>query len=143
MKKLISSITSPGAIGYNGILLFLRVFFGVLMMTHGLAKLNHFDQMAGSFLDPIGWGSEMSLAMVIFAELGCSILLIFGFFTRLAAIPPLFSMCIAIFVAHAADPLSAKEMAVMYAGIYVVLLFLGGGAWSVDALIYRKCSKAI
>ncbi len=137
MYKILSFITSPKAFGYNGIILFLRVFIGVLMMTHGLAKLNNFDQMANSFLDPIGWGSKMSLIMVIFAELGCSILLVLGLFTRLAIIPLLFSMSIAIFIAHAADPFSVKEMAVLYAGVYLVLLFTGGGTFAVDNLIYK------
>lgn len=140
MNKLLSLITSPKAIGYNGIILFLRVFIGILMMTHGLAKLNHFDQMANSFLDPIGWGSKISLIMIIFAELGCSILLILGLFTRLAIIPLLFSMSIAILVAHGADPFSAKEMAVLYAGVYFVLFFTGGGTLSIDNFIYKKLS---
>lgn len=141
MNKLISFITSPKAIGNNGIILFLRVFIGIMMMTHGLAKLNNFDQMAGSFPDPIGWGSKMSLIMIIFAEFGCSILLILGLFTRLAAIPLLFSMAIATFVIHGADPFSAKELAILYAGVYVVLLFTGGGRWSVDHFIYKKISR--
>ncbi len=140
MNKLLSIITSPKTFGYNGIVLFLRVFIGVLMMTHGLAKLNNFGQMANSFLDPIGWGSKMSLIMIIFAELGCSILLILGLFTRLATIPLLFSMSIAILVAHGADPFSAKEMAVLYAGVYFVLFFTGGGTLSMDNFIYKKLS---
>lgn len=127
--------------GTSGIILFLRVFVGILMMTHGLAKLNNFDQLADSFLDPIGWGNKMSLIMIIFAELGCSVLLILGLFTRLAAIPLLFSMCIAIFVAHGADPFSVKEMAVLYAGVYLVLIFTGGGKWSVDYFIHKKTMR--
>lgn len=141
MNKLISFITSPKAIGYNGIVLFLRIFIGVMMMTHGLAKLNNFDQMAGSFPDPIGWGSKMSLIMIIFAEFGCSILLILGLFTRLAAIPLLFSMAVATFVIHGADPFSAKEMAVLYAGIYIALIFTGGGVFSADHLIYKGFAR--
>jgi putative oxidoreductase len=138
MYKLISFIISPKATGYNGIILFLRIFFGLLMITHGLTKLSHFDQLADSFPDPIGWSSRLSLMMIISAEIGCSVFLIFGLFTRIAAIPLLFSMTIAIFVAHATDPFAKKELAIIYAGMYVLFLFTGGGKFSLDYILHKK-----
>ena len=141
MNKLLFVIISSKSIGSNGSILFLRVFIGVLMMTHGLAKLNNFGQLADSFLDPFGWGSKMSLILIILAELGCSALLILGLFTRLAAFSLLFSMAIAIFVAHGSDPFSVKEMAILYAGVYFILLFTGGGTLSADHFCLDKGFK--
>ncbi|MDR2065651.1 MAG: DoxX family protein [Prevotellaceae bacterium] len=138
MYKMISFIVSPKATGYNRVILFIRIFWGLLMITHGLTKLNHFDELATNFLDPVGLGSRLSLIMIISAEIVCSIFLIFGLFTRIAVIPLLFSMMIAIFIAHAADPFAKKELAVIYAVIYALLLFTGGGKFSLDNMLYKK-----
>jgi putative oxidoreductase len=76
--------------------------------------------------------------MIISAEIGCSILLIFGLFTRIAAIPLLFSMMIAVFIAHAADPFAKKELATIYAAMYSLFLFTGGGKLSSDYVLYKR-----
>ena len=36
--------------------LFLRVFIGVLMLSHGIAKIENFDLMVDTFPDPLGMG---------------------------------------------------------------------------------------
>ena len=138
MYKLISFILSPKATGYSWVILFLRLFFGLLMITHGLTKLSYFDQLAANFPDPIGWGSRISLIMIILTEIGCSIFLIFGLFTRIAAIPLLFSMMIAVFVAHAADPFAKKELAIIYAAMYALFIFTGGGKFSLDYILHKR-----
>ncbi len=52
------------------------LFFGVLLMSHGLQKWAGFAQMADVFPDPLGVGSRFSLMLAIFGgELVCS----FGF----------------------------------------------------------------
>jgi putative oxidoreductase len=135
---MISFIISPKATGYSWVILFLRIFWGLLMITHGLAKLSNFDRLATEFLDPVGLGSRLSLIMIISTEIGCSVVLICGLFTRITVIPLLFSMMIAIFVAHAADPFAKKELAVIYAAMYVLFLFTGGGKYSLDSILHRK-----
>ena len=75
-------------------LLILRVGIGAMMLVHGLAKLNGFNEMSDSFPDPLGIGSQLSLILAIGAEVGCSILLIVGFASRLAAIPLAFTMIV-------------------------------------------------
>lgn len=123
----------------NLALLILRIGVGLLMLTHGLDK---FDTLMGGepikFPDPIGVGTTASLALAIFAELLCSVFLIVGFATRLAAIPLLITMMVAALVIHAEDPFGKIELALLYATIYVVLLFTGAGAVSIDRIIYKK-----
>lgn len=123
----------------NLALLILRIGVGLLMLTHGLDK---FDTLVGGesikFPDPIGVGATASLALAVFAELLCSIFLMVGFATRLAAIPLLITMMVAALVIHAEDPFGKIELALLYAIIYVVLLFTGSGAISIDRLIYKK-----
>ena len=119
-------------------LLFLRFFIGCLMLTHGWPKLVNYSEISasGNFPDPIGLGSTLSLTLVVLAEVGASLMIMLGVFTRLAAVPLVINMLVAVFVAHGADPFSAKELAVMYLGIYVVLFFLGSGRYSVDYLLF-------
>ena len=119
-------------------LLFLRLFVGLMMLTHGWAKLESFSEtsVAGSFPDPIGLGSSLSLTLVVLAEFGASLLIILGVFTRLAVIPLIINMSVAVFVIHAPDTFAVKELAVMYLGVYIALFFLGSGRFSVDYILF-------
>ncbi|MBK7425875.1 MAG: DoxX family protein [Saprospiraceae bacterium] len=111
---------------------------GLMMMQHGYPKLM---KLSGNgpikFGDPLGIGEFNSLLLAIFSEFLCSALLILGLFTRLALIPLIITMLVILFVVHAGDPIGDIELAVMYAVIFVALLFSGPGKWSVDALIKK------
>lgn len=120
-------------------LLVLRVSVAAMMMTHGVNKLQNFSAMSGEFPDPIGLGSTVALGLVVFAEFFCSILLALGLATRLATIPLIVTMLVAILVAHKADPFSGKEMACLYLAIYVTLLATGPGQFALDRFFrFRK-----
>ncbi len=120
-----------------GVLL-LRICFGLLMLVHGWQKLMGFAEMADTFPDPLGMGNRLSLIAAIGAELGCSILLILGLLTRFAAVPLAFTMVIALFVIHGADPWQKKELAAAYLAVYVALMCTGGGRFSLDNLIWGQ-----
>ena len=119
-------------------LLVLRVGIGLLMLVHGLAKLNGFSEMSGKFPDPLGMGSQLSLILAIGAEVGCSILLIIGLASRFAAIPLAFTMIVALFVVHGADPWKMKELAAVYLLVYLSLMLTGPGQFSVDHLLTSR-----
>ncbi len=124
---------------YNSIgLLILRLGFGAYMLSHGIPKLMGFAQMADKFPDPIGLGSQLSLILAISSEVGCSLLLILGLFTRFACVPLAFTMFVACFVVHASDPWKAKELAVAYLTVYLALGFLGAGKYSLDYKFWGK-----
>ncbi|MCA9160817.1 MAG: DoxX family protein [Planctomycetales bacterium] len=116
----------------------LRVAFGVFMLVHGMQKLMGFSEMADKFPDPIGIGSQLSLIMAIGAEVGCSILLILGLGTRLAVIPLAFTMIVALFIVHAADPWKVKELAALYLAVYAVIFITGPGRCSLDEKLFSK-----
>lgn len=122
-------------------LLILRIVVGAFMMTHGWAKLMNFDMMAEQFPPMFGMSSKVAVSMLIFAEFFASIAIIFGFLTRLAAVPILFAMGVAGFLAHAADPFSVKELALLYFALYVVLIVAGAGRFSIDGLIRNYVRK--
>jgi putative oxidoreductase len=122
-------------------LLAIRLLSGGMMLTHGIPK---FDRLFGEgpvkFADPFGLGPEISLGMVLFAEVGCSLLVMLGFKTRWATLPLLFTMLMASFYAHAADPFSDKELSLLFFTLFLSILISGGGRFSLDHIRYFKAS---
>ena len=133
MKKLLSTKYSAGAC--NTAILLLRLSLGILMMHHGYDKLVHFSEYQAKFMNFLGMGTSMSLALVVFAEFFCSLFLILGLFTRLSAIPLIIATCVMVFKAHNADVFGDGETAALYLTAYLVLFFVGPGRVSVDSLI--------
>lgn len=133
MRKLFSTSYSAGA--FNTAMLVLRLGLGILMIHHGYDKLVHFSKYQGQFMNFMGMGQTMSLALVVFAEFFCSLFLILGLFTRMATIPLIITMCVALFKAHNADVFGEGQMAALYLTGYVTLLLTGPGKVSVDGMI--------
>lgn len=120
-------------------ILVLRLTVGTFMFTHGLGKFwMFFSNEPIMFADPIGLGFTATLVLAVFAEMICSVLLILGVATRWSAVPLLVTMLIAGLVVHAADPFMVKELAFLYSSLYVVLILLGSGKYSLDYLFFRK-----
>ena len=114
-------------------LLILRIGAGGLMLTHGTPKLlKLFGNEEIAFADPFGVGMGITLALAVFAEFICSILVILGLGTRLAVIPLIITMGTAAFLIHASDPFQRKEMALIYLLIFGVILITGAGKHSLD-----------
>lgn len=136
-------------------LLVLRLGLGGYMMTHGWGKLQMvLNDQAAQFGDPIGLGPALSLYLVTFAEFFCALAIVLGLATRLAAVPLVFAMGVAAFVAHGADPWTmseaaqaffageseswaSKEPALMFLAGFLALALTGPGLLSIDALIAR------
>ncbi|TXJ00059.1 MAG: DoxX family protein [Chryseobacterium cucumeris] len=121
------------------ILLAVRVFVGFAMLSHGFPKLQML--LAGGkieFFDFMGLGPQVSLILTVFAEFVCSILLILGLFTRVALGFLIFTMIIAGFVVHGADPFEKREMSLIYLSVYLLLIVIGAGKVSVDHMIERR-----
>ena len=120
-------------------LVIVRIGVAALMLTHGIPKLVMlFSGAPVQFPEVLGMGAEFSLALAVFAEVFCSILLLVGFATRLAVIPLAITMLVAVFLIHAADTLSVKEPALHYLLVYIVLLLAGGGKYSMDYVLQLK-----
>lgn len=136
MKKFFSiSISDRNA---HLCLLLVRIAVGAFMLTHGLPKLSKL--LAGGeikFADPFGLGPGISLALTVFAEVVCSILVIIGLGTRLAVIPLIVTMLVAAFHAHASDPFSSKEKPLLFVIVFAVLFVFGSGKHSIDRLLSR------
>src|SRR5690554_1070570 len=87
----------------------LRIFFGLSLLNHGQDKLFNYSTYINDFADPLGVGSTVSLILVIFSEFFCGLLILFGLFTRVAAVFVIITFIVGVFIYHAADPYQIKE----------------------------------
>lgn len=110
----------------------LRIAPSVMMLTHGIPKLQNLINGNFEFGDPIGIGATPSLFLTVIAEVVCPILLIIGYKTRWVAIPAAFTMIVAGFIVHGADPFGVKEKAFLYLAFFIAIFLLGPGRYSVD-----------
>jgi putative oxidoreductase len=120
-------------------LLITRIGVGVLMLAHGIPKLQKFfNDEPIKFKSVLGMSSELSLSLAVFAELLCSVLIIIGLKTRLATIPLIITMLIAVFIVHINDPFAKMEKALLFLLLYIVLLFGGSGKYSFDRWVINR-----
>ncbi len=121
------------------VLLIARIGIAALMLTHGIPKLMMlFSGQPINFPPVMGMSAALSLSLTVFAEVFCSLLLLFGFATRIAVIPLIITMLVAVLIIHGADPFAVKEPGLQYLLVYTVLLFAGSGKYSLDGLLQSK-----
>lgn len=120
-----------------GLLLF-RCGVGALMLTHGIPKLLNFSERMHTFRDPLRVGSTLSLGLATFAEVGCSLLLILGLFTRPALVTLIVTMGVVVFLVQMGQPFSKMELPLYFLIAFVVLFFTGLGRYSVDGVLWKK-----
>ena len=119
----------------SAFLLVLRLFFGGMLMWHGIVKIADFSSLTASFPDPLGFGSRVSLVLAIFAEVICAAGVMAGAFYRLALIPIVFSLCVILFAVHAGAGFPAVELPVIYLVMFVLLFISGPGRYSLDSIV--------
>ncbi len=119
------------------ILLVLRLLFGVLLLRHGIDKLENFRSLVHTFPNPLGLGHALSLSLAIFAEVFCAVAVIAGYLFRLSIIPVIFSMCVAFVAIHHASIVQG-ELALLYLVVFCLLFITGPGKFSVDYLIWHQ-----
>ena len=117
------------------LILFARIILGFLFLSHGIAKIHFYSEAPYTFPNPIGIGSTLSLWLVLFAEILCSLGFIIGALFRLCLIPMIFTMLVAVLVVHSGDPFATKDLALMYLAIFVLMFISGPGIFSVDAVL--------
>jgi len=118
------------------LLAILRIVAALLLLEHGLMKLFHFPapQVPGP-LPP------MLLAAAII-ELVTGVLMTIGLFTRLAAFIASGEMAVTYFIGHFPKSfwpgINMGDAAILFCFIFLYMVFAGGGAWSLDRLIWKK-----
>ncbi len=122
------------------LLLASRLVFGLTFASHGLDKLQHFTETAAHFPAPFGMSGEVAVSLSIFGELICGLAFTFGFLTRLALLPMIFTMIVAFTTVHGGS-VSGGELAFLYLVIFVLSWFAGAGKFSVDGFISSKLNR--
>lgn len=147
MKKSLFFSTRPYNISF-GILL-VRIIIGVVMAFYGYQKLINFEAMAASDfwakeVSFLGMSGKIPLALTIFAEFFCSLLVIVGLFTRLALVPLLICMgyiiaCVAKFsIITSGNNGTEVNTAFVYFVIYFAIYLTGPGNYSLDYKIANR-----
>jgi putative oxidoreductase len=137
MKKIFNVSTHNTAT--DTALLVARIGIAVLMLTHGLPKLMMLLSGAPVQFPPLfGLSAQVSLSLAVFAEVFCSILILFGLGTRLALIPLMVTMLVAALMIHGTDPFAKQEPSLQYLLVYTVLLLTGAGRFSMDYVLQRR-----
>ena len=132
-----NSKTTP--VIFDIVIFIVRLLVGFAMISHGFPKLQMLIEGGDiQFFDFIGLGPKITLGLTVFAEFVCSIFIILGLFTRVAAGFLVFTMMIAAFVVHSSDSFDKREMSLLYLSIYLIIISLGAGKISVDHMIEKR-----
>ncbi len=139
-RRIISTTAPPSVI-------LVRLLVGVVFLSEGIQKFLFPDALGIGRFTKIGIPApEIMAPFVGVFEIGCGALLVVGWLTRLAAIPLMIDMFVAI--ATTKIPLLIKggfwamaheartDVCMLLGSLF--LLIVGAGLWSVDACLARK-----
>ncbi|ORC59979.1 LysR family transcriptional regulator [Pseudomonas floridensis] len=99
----------------------MRVSVSLLLLhVHGLPKLMHWSEEVQRIEDPFGLGGTLTLALAVFAEVICPVLLILGIWSRLACLPVLAVLAVAVLFIHPEWSVEQGQFAWL-----LIILFLG------------------
>ncbi len=141
-------------------LIVLRGAVGGVFLVSGATKFLFDDQGPGRFAK-IGFPAASELASLVGGiEIVCGALLVFGLFTRLAAVPLVVDMVVALATTKVPllfgagpEPVAAPPRTGFWAFAYqarldatmllacVYIIAVGAGLWSIDAILARRRSE--
>jgi putative oxidoreductase len=141
LKRILSLSFVPSSTDAG--LLALRVCaFISLFLKHGYEKVFTFSQMASHFRDVLHFGATGSLIMAMFSDSICSLLIVVGLATRLAAFYSFLLIFIAwsvvhrfMFFGHGADH---GEVMWLYLSALITIFIAGPGRYSLDYLLNKE-----
>jgi putative oxidoreductase len=123
-------------------LLLVRLSLAAVFVPSGWGKIHDLEKVTGFFTELGIPAPHFNAVLVALSELGCGVLLLVGAATRLAAVPIVISMTIAIITAKRADISGVTDLLAVDEFIYIVMavvvVVLGAGLVSVDGLVARK-----
>ena len=122
--------------------LFLRLFVGVMFLHVCVRQFMDLGHLPEGFDGFWSMAPDTSMMMLIIIESVCATLIILGFLTRIAVIPPLVVLCVAEVFAYSSYETVTPTLftfqpgyPVMFIGIFLFLLLSGPGKISLDYII--------
>ena len=117
--------------------LFMRIFFGIMMLIHGINNIVNYSMISDSFPDPLGFGHEASLRWAIGIETICAGLLIVGLLVRPAAIVLGIFMILILGFEIYGTSIQFGELPLVYLAVCIMLTISGGMAYSLDRWFFK------
>jgi putative oxidoreductase len=119
-----------------------RLAVGLVFMSTGWGKVHSLSKVT-SFFQELGIPAPgFNAVLVGYSELICGTLLVLGVLTRLATVPLIVSMVVAILTAKRADIHNLFDLVgfdeFTYLAVLVIIAIIGPGAISLDAGLTRK-----
>lgn len=142
ISTLLQSDLSPNPT-FQAAWLTVRVVVGALMIHNGFSKLADVQGFVDHVMTVIGFPFPVFFTYcAAFAEIGSSVLLIFGFLTRISALSLAFTMLIAVYfhLKKTGLDIGPLETASLYLLIYLLFTVGGGGSYSIDYLLSKNRS---
>ncbi|MES1174141.1 MAG: DoxX family protein [Myxococcales bacterium] len=119
-----------------------RLSVGLLFLSTGWGKAHSLDKVTKFFIELKIPMPALNAVVVAYSELVCGALLVVGLFTRLATIPLIVSMVVAIMTAKLADIHGVFDLVgadeFTYLCVLVMLAVIGPGKVSLDELLTRS-----
>ncbi|MGH7298735.1 MAG: DoxX family protein [Polyangiaceae bacterium] len=119
-----------------------RLGVGLVFMSTGWGKVHNIEKVAGFFTSLGIPAPHFQAVLVGYSELLCGTALVVGLLTRLATIPLMTSMVVAILTAKRPDLHGLFDLVGFDEFTYLVVLamvaILGPGALSLDAILVRR-----
>lgn len=115
-------------------LLFIRIWFCTsIFVKHGVEKFTKFPQMVTHFPDPIHVGPNIGLSFALAADAICTLFIIFGLGTRVAALFMMVNLLIVFIFLHQFSFMKEHaELVYTYLGLSVFIIIAGPGKFSLD-----------
>jgi putative oxidoreductase len=127
-------------------LLVARLTVGVLFVSTGWGKVNNLAKVTDFFTELGIPMPAFNAALASYAELVCGFLLVIGLASRLAAVPLVVTMTIAILTAKRSELHSVPDLFGFvewtYLAILLVIFALGPGKIALDTLVERRVRAA-
>ena len=138
MKKLFTLSFLPVNIDLALLLLRTLVSFS-LFYKHGIEKITGFSNMQTHFPDPLHIGATPGLMFALITDGICSLLIIFGIATRLAALLIVINLMVIFILLHSGSFAEGHaELVYVYLSSFLCILFAGAGKYSLDNRLFKN-----
>jgi putative oxidoreductase len=118
-----------------------RLAVGLLFLSTGWGKVHSLDKVTQFFIQLKIPMPALNAVVVAYSELICGALLVLGLFTRIATVPLIVSMVVAILTAKLGDIHGVFDLVgadeFTYLCVLMMLALIGPGKVSLDELLVR------